>query len=446
MKDIDIVLENRENARVLLTAFQTMLDNTKDMIFIKDIHLTYLGVSVPFVELVGRQSPEDIVGRKDSEIFEDEKLAAQYVADDWKLLASGKGMIDFVEPLPDDNGRRRYAATSKYVLKDRSGKALGIMGVSRDITKDVMAEEHHRRELEYLFTLPKDAYVAVFMDAYDWRIIGERRQDVNGFSFPLSDSLDGIKEDALKYIAADSTARTFYEHFSGEYLQTIFDSGKRNLAMEYLRTMQDGTPRWVRTEVTLLNDPVSGHLRAMVVIRDIHAQKQAEQQILLAAEKDEMTGILNRSATMKHIQEFLLREGLQGMHALLAIDIDNFKEVNDTFGHQRGDALLVKLANSIQRCFRSSDLVGRIGGDEFFVLMKNVPSQEKVREKCHDLLNAICLLCQEDGEVQISGSIGISIHSADNQVLLERLYEQADIALYQAKRAGKNCAVFFSES
>lgn len=446
MKDIDIVLKDQENARVLLTAFQTMLDNTTDMIFVKDIHLKYLGVSLPFVNMIGMQSVEEIIGRKDADLFEDAALAAQYVAGDWKLLASGKNMIDFVEPLPDDHGKRRYAATSKYVLKDGDGKAIGVMGVSRDITKEVLAEEQHRRELEYLFTLPKDAYVAVFVDVYEWRIIGERRQDVNGVAFPLNDSLEGIREDALRYVAEESSARTFYEHFSGEYLQTIFESGKRNLALEYLRTMQDGTPRWVRTEVTLMSDPVSGHLRAMVVIRDIHTQKQEEQKILLAAEKDEMTGVLNRSATMKYIQGFLQGDGKHGTHALLVIDIDNFKEVNDTYGHQRGDRLLVQLAQSIQKCFRSSDLIGRIGGDEFFVLMKNVPSKEKVREKSHDLLNAMCTVCATEGDVQVSGSIGIGVYSEDNQVTLQQLYEQADIALYQAKRAGKNCAVFFSES
>jgi len=442
MKDIDLVLDNRDNARVLLTAFQTMLDNSSDMIFIKDQNLTYLAVTMSFVRMTAKQTLDDVIGHTDFDLFEDQDLAARYVEDDRKIFAAGQDMIGFNEPLPDENGVPRYGNTTKHVLRDRNGTIIGLLGLTRDITREVVAQQHYQKELEYLFELPQDAYAAIFLDIYDWRIISQREQAVEGLRLPLGHSIEVLLNDAIQHVSPTSAAHAFYRDFAQDSLYDIYDSGKRNVTLEYPRSMPDGRQHWLQTNITFLRDPVTSHLCAMLVIRDIDAKKQAEEQILRLAETDEMTGLFNRSATMKQIRSFLSGEGKDGDHALLIVDVDNFKEINDTYGHLAGDQCLVLLANAIQRCFRASDIVGRIGGDEFFVLMKHVPSLDNVSQKASMLLEE--MQAAAAGQPwKVSGSVGISLYrGSQSSSTLEQLYDQADQALYRAKNQGKNRVVF----
>ena len=159
-----------------------------------------------------------------------------------------------------------------------------------------------------------------------------------------------------------------------------------------------------------------------------------------------MTGLLNRSAIMENAKEFLRGDNANHNHAIFAIDIDGFKLVNDTYGHKRGDEFLTRIADAIRGSFRDTDLVGRIGGDEFLVLMKYTPTEDVVREKAQNLLAAMRNVCEELSELGVSGSVGISIFG-DNRdgVDLETLIEKADRALYRAKASGKNCAVMVSD-
>ena len=441
MKDIETVLENKEQAHVLLTAFQTVLDNSTDMVFIKDINLRYLGASMPFVKMVGKQVPEDIIDHTDLEIFEDSELARRYAADDRKLLASGKNLIDFTEPLPEVDGLAHFGITSKYILRDREGTPVGLLGVTRDVTRDVLARQTHRRELDYLFELPPDTYIAIYMDLNDWRILGERKQPVDNYVLPTYDTIDELRAGILNVIPEGTPSRDFFVNFTFEHLRNIYENGQRKLWTEYPRSMPDGTLRWAQGEMTFMIDPDNSHLCMILVVRDIHDRKQEEHQIRQAAERDEMTGLLNRAATMKKIQRFLSGDGADSTHALMIIDVDNFKAINDTYGHRAGDQYLIRFAQTIRGCFRTSDIMGRIGGDEFFVLMKDVSSRSATEERANHLLKSIREVNDFEKDVGVSGSIGVCFYRGNNRTL-DQLYEDADQALYEAKRQGKNRVVF----
>ena len=150
-----------------------------------------------------------------------------------------------------------------------------------------------------------------------------------------------------------------------------------------------------------------------------------------------MTGVLNRGAFIKKAEKILKTEGKDTKHALFFLDVDNFKRLNDTQGHQVGDQFLVELANSVKSCFRNSDLVGRLGGDEFLVLMRRTPGMEITTKNANQLLKRIRTVCDKYQCEGLSVSIGISTYPNEGKTL-EKLYEQADTALYEAKRKGKN--------
>lgn len=421
---------------IMTSAFQAMLDGTRDMVFVKDANLIYVAASMPFVKMTGKQTVDELINRTDLEIFDDENLAKRYIADDKKLLAGGENLLDYIEPITDDNGQARYGSTSKYILSDSTGEILGILGITRDITRDYIARQHYQQELKYLFELPPDTYAVSYIDVDSWRIISQRRQLIDEGTLKTCLTVEELCAEALETIAdCESEAAEFYRNFTPDYLRDIFASGRSDLSFVYRRYFDDST-RWIHNDVRFLIDADSGHLCAMLSAKDIDAEKQEEQKLVEAAQVDKMTMLLNRETTMEKIKQVLTEEA-DKMHVLFMIDVDNFKGLNDTLGHQAGDKFLMGFAEEIRKHFRDSDIVGRIGGDEFFILMRNVSGISETDTKAQEVLAAIQKVCTAYPEISLSGSIGISLYPEDGKTL-EDLYAKADSALYQAKRNGKN--------
>lgn len=422
---------------IIHAAFQVYLDNTPDMVFVKDIDLKYAAASLPFVKMVGKKSPDEIIGKTDHEIFQDKNLAQRYVSDDRRLLSEKNDLINYIEPITEEKGKARYGSTSKYILQSPDGQVIGILGVTKDITRDYISRQNYQQELKYLFELPEDAYAVAYMDVDAWRLISQRRQLINGTTLPSCHTVESLCSLAAESISDHNCgAYLFYNKLTPDYLRSIFKTGQTRLVFQYLRTMPNGTVRWVETEIRFLNDVESGNLCAMFSARDIHAQKLKESALEEAAKLDKMTMLFNRETTMHAIGQVLEAHPDQ-KHALFMIDIDNFKKLNDTLGHQAGDACLVALAQALRKTFREQDIKGRIGGDEFFVLMENIPDYSVAEEKAVFLMEQIRTIDSSSPDIPISVSVGISLFPKCGQNLYQ-LYGKADAAMYEAKRKGKN--------
>jgi diguanylate cyclase (GGDEF)-like protein len=153
--------------------------------------------------------------------------------------------------------------------------------------------------------------------------------------------------------------------------------------------------------------------------------------------RDDLSGLLNRTAARAAIEE-TLRFGESEIVALFMIDIDNFKQVNDTLGHQMGDEALVRISGTIKNMFRATDMIARIGGDEFFVFLPDATSLGIVQTKVEALCDALRFTFTNGIQsAAISSSIGVIVAKRD-QIDYETLYSEADYALYEAKNAGKN--------
>lgn len=178
-------------------------------------------------------------------------------------------------------------------------------------------------------------------------------------------------------------------------------------------------------------------------VRDMNLKNiQATILIQHQAELDGLTGILNKAGTEKECQQYLKNYSATQSYALFILDIDNFKKVNDTLGHIQGDELLRRMGAILKEIFSKTDIVGRVGGDEFMVLMKNAYNEESIKVKAEKILEELSLFQQEKFPEKIRCSIGIVFHS--NQVTtFQEMYRQADQALYEAKRSGKGCYRFF---
>lgn len=427
--------------RLMEIAFQLMLNHSPDMIFVKDINSVYHAASIPFVKMVGKTSVDEIIGHTDMEIFSEPQLAKRYEMDDHKIIESQKDLVNFVEPITYENGHPRYGLTSKYLLRDENDKITGILGITKDITREYRARQRYQRELGYLFELPKDTYAVCYIDVDEWRIIKQIRQQISEGTLQECDTVEEICDYAVRSIVNQKEeAVEFYKNFVPAKLWEIYRSGRGRLTYEYERRLSNGSTRWVRNKIHFLTDVDSGHLCVMLSAKDINEEKLKEQKIISAAKLDQMTKVLNRETAMEYIRNILQQEN-DKLHALIMLDIDNFKTLNDTLGHQSGDEFLIRLASELKNAFQENGIVGRIGGDEFFVFLENLSEKEEMEKHAQDVLDIIADVARGYLQIGISGSVGIGIYPENGDVL-ETLYAKADEALYIAKNAGKNQYVF----
>ena len=201
---------------------------------------------------------------------------------------------------------------------------------------------------------------------------------------------------------------------------------------------------WLKLDYIYTRDSLTGDVYAYIAVFDVDLQVEQGEKLKQSASTDFLTGVLNRSAMEKRIEEKLTKNIDAG--TFFIIDVDNFKSVNDILGHPVGDRLLKQIAASLSELFKKDDLVGRLGGDEFCVFMNNIVEQELVEAKAEQL-NEKCRLevTGENGEVvKVSVSIGVASSQKDRENYSE-LYRCADLALYETKRKGKDTYTIYSK-
>lgn len=176
-------------------------------------------------------------------------------------------------------------------------------------------------------------------------------------------------------------------------------------------------------------------------MKDMEIERRRKEAINLSkkSKRDFLTNLYNREALQRGINEYLQNStDFTGIQAFLILDLDHFKEVNDTMGHGTGDQVLKDVAEILRYQFRKEDMIGRLGGDEFIVLLKNVDTEESVCQLASQLNKALEKTYSQGGySVTVSASIGIALAYEDG-ITFEELYEKADIALYEVKRGQRN--------
>ena len=177
---------------------------------------------------------------------------------------------------------------------------------------------------------------------------------------------------------------------------------------------------------------------ALLYLKNIDAVKRKEIARENAAQRDPLTNVYNRSVFEQEVLFYMKNEGSKARGALIILDLDNFKKVNDQYGHLRGDETLKLLTKLLQSTFRSQDLIGRLGGDEFLVFVKNVTDRKILDKRMDDLFEKM----KQASGYMLSCSVGISFARGEEFCYREVL-EEADTALYWSKEKGKNQYSYF---
>lgn len=178
---------------------------------------------------------------------------------------------------------------------------------------------------------------------------------------------------------------------------------------------------------------------------DIDREQREMQSFMQRAEMDTLTGLLNRGAIEGRVQAYLQGEGQGGRHAMMIVDVDDFKHVNDRLGHLEGDTVLKYIAAQMRRLFRSGDVISRSGGDEFMVFLKDIGDIDRIAGRAEDLCEAVRGGNALHPSWGLSCTIGVARYPDDARNFQE-LYAKADLALYRAKAAGKDTYALYEET
>ncbi len=220
-----------------------------------------------------------------------------------------------------------------------------------------------------------------------------------------------------------------------------------------LRFFSSGKYMWFSVYVTTLKSTEHGSRRVIGKLTNIDEQKQREERLLVMAQTDLLTGLYNKTTTERLITEFLSR-GTEGCHAMMLLDLDDLKYINDTYGHTMGDAALREVAKTLKSSFRHADIIGRVGGDEFMVFLCSCGSPAQAEKLAEALLDKIANLSADDTvSIPLSISLGITtiqtsrgnITGESPDKLFTRLYFEADNALYGVKRSGKSSYALYAQ-
>ncbi|MHB9132935.1 MAG: bifunctional diguanylate cyclase/phosphodiesterase [Armatimonadota bacterium] len=250
-------------------------------------------------------------------------------------------------------------------------------------------------------------------------------------------------EEKLSAASIELLRNMLAEELSKELFGNADQGRARTLELEIY--CKDGSTVWTESTVSFFRDAEGAAVGIVGVTRDIRDRKETELRLNYLAYYDSLTGLPNRLLLNDHLARVLSRAARQhSMVAVTMLDLDRFKDVNDALGHNTGDLLLQEVAQRLYGCIRQSDMVARMSGDEFVLVLSDIESMQGVEQTVQRVQQVFAPPFVVDGqELYISSSIGIAVMPADGTTG-DELVKHADIAMYRAKSQGRNTFRFFS--
>jgi diguanylate cyclase (GGDEF)-like protein/PAS domain S-box-containing protein len=404
----------------------------------RDSEMTFCGELIGITEIFG---------------YSEEEIATYYNNSFWKLINAENKMeleqrVEEQLAVGDDiefsfctllkNGGKIWLLNRGRRYKTSEGQEY-IAGVLVDITKEKEEQDKYQKTLEKYQIILSQTENIIFEWDYttDTMFFSDTWEPIFGYKAATENFSKVLVENNHLY-PGDIQKLT-------EQFRVIF-AGSSYQIVEVRISKANGEYLWCRVRATGVYDEEGSLKKIVGIIIDIDDEKKAANALRERAERDSLTKLFNAHTTRKKTEEYLANAGDETECALLIIDLDNFKHVNDTFGHMFGDMVLTQAAQTIRKLFRSQDIVGRIGGDEFMVLMKNVSDKALVNKRCVQLLEAFrAIFCSNMYGSGISCSIGVAFSPMHGKGYFD-LFRCADYALYQAKDLGKNQYVLYDGS
>lgn len=417
-------------SRAIANRFGLALDNIPAYIYMKDRAHRYVYANRSTLRLFNR-TEETIKGCTDVEFFPPDAVAHLEEIDNRVIDQQRDNTEEVVVRAPDGSERVYLEVKTPIFSDDDPGTVWGLCGISTDITESLQ-QRSALLESEARFQ-------AVFESA----AIGMALVDLKGHFMQANQALCqllGYGHDEL--IGKNFQAITHHDDLPRDLeLKAELIAGKRDFfQMEKRYFHKLGNAIWVQLHVAILRDAQQKPLYFITQVQNITAQKDMIDRLDVEAHKDYLTGLNNRRAFMSKA-EAELKRSKRYSHSLTVfmIDIDHFKQINDTHGHKAGDYVLQVLGQLMKDIMRSQDVVGRIGGEEFAILLPETPATmaAEVAERLRAAVADYEVVLEAGLPLHFTISIGVvTLH--DVNINLDMLLSQADKAMYQAKLQGRN--------
>ena len=436
-----------------------VLDTVPARIFWKDVDLNYLGCNRLFAQDVGLADPEEIVGLNDYQIFWRDQ-ADLYRKDDLDVIKTGNPKINYEESQTTLGGDTLWGRTSKIPLRNETDKIIGVLGTYEDITA--------RKKMEELVCLEKERLKTTLLSIGDGVISTDNRGNVA--------LLNTIAEKLTGWTQEEAFGKPLEEvfHIINEFTRVRCENPAYKametrsiveLANHTMLISKNGFEWPIEDSAAPIMDREKNIHGVVLVFRDVTEKKKKQAEIEYLSFHDQLTGLYNRRFFEEELERLDTTINLPLTIAML--DINGLKLANDAFGHAVGDMVLKKVAKLIKKVFRSDDVIARIGGDEFVIILKKTNSKRAKRimerltkaissEKVKSLILSIScgwetkynnddniatiLKKAEDQMYRRKLSESASIHHKTISVIIKTLYEKNQREEKHSKRVGQLCA------
>ncbi|MBI5007318.1 MAG: EAL domain-containing protein [Nitrosomonadales bacterium] len=386
-------------------------------------------VGIPESAFLQTENLPDLVG---------EEMATSCLASDSACFAREAPYVS-IETHKLGDGKLHQLEVTKTKLRDTKGGLVGAIGISVDVTERILAEEALREsEARWSFALEGGGDCV-----WDW--------DLQANEVSLSKGgkgMFGFADNEIGNSMSEWNARVHPEDVARLMSQVgeFFHKKQDKFTAEYRVRCKDGSWKWILTRGMVSHRNEAGRVIRMIGTHtDLTERKQAEETIQRQAHYDALTQLPNRRLFRDRLEQTIRASKRDhSSFALMLIDLDHFKEVNDTMGHDAGDLLLVDAAQRILHCVRESDTVARMGGDEFVVILVDIDDTASIERIASHIIAKLAspfLLGAE--KAFISASIGITLYP-DDAGSMETLMKNADQAMYVAKNLGRNRFSYFT--
>jgi len=394
-----------------LRLFRAVLETSGELIWSLDREGRWTSLNAPAARRIYGREAADLLGRPFTEVVTRELRERDHAV--FQRLLDGEALFDHETRHMRSDGALVDLSFSAVALRDAGGRVLGAAGTARDISERKNAAAALHETVAKL----RLAVEAADLHYWEWDAAAGRVQWGRNPSFAPDD--------------AEGTLRTSIER--GEPFE-----------IEYCVSAPDGQAQWLAARGVPMHDAAGRVYRMIGVSQDVSARKAREEAVRFLAYHDSLTGLPNRRLLDDRLAQAIhLAQRRDRKLAVMLIDLDDFKQVNDSLGHRAGDAVLREAAQRLALCVRKADTLARHGGDEFVVVISDVQAESDCKLVAEKVLRSLAAAFHLEGRaLALGASIGISLFPTDAGDG-DGLLRNADAAMYRAKQLGRSQYCFY---
>lgn len=439
---LELQHHQREEIRQLSQFQQNVIDNASIWINVLDPQSRVV-LWNKAAEQISGYSEQEVAGKDDiwAWLYPDECYRREITATAAEILADARKVEGFETRIITRDGRERLMSWNSSCFYDDDGVLVGSIAIGMDVTErreaEKLLQQRERQITTLMDNLPGMAYRCLYDEFWTMKFASSGCRDLTGYApEELVDNRNIAFADLLM------------EEDNGAIVTAVEEAmgSAESFALEYRLIRKDGRVVWVWARGRAVE--YDGGLVLEGIILDVTDRKILEQELAELATHDTLTGLYNRREINRLLEEEVRRAARYHRRlAVLWIDLDYFKSVNDDYGHPAGDRVLNVVCQRLSDSIRSIDAIGRYGGEEFIVLLKEMdqPEAHDTAERLRRLIADNVISLNGRGELKLTVSIGVAVFPHQG-LTAEALCEAADQAMYEAKKSGRNQVCIAAQS